>query len=110
MLQRSNFHSVNGRFGTSSPSPGSTSSGRGDSVASICTQGACPVSIPPFALPHSEMSAREGQGEARPRIIEVPVASGCLKTRYRGLAKNRAQLFTLFALGNLFLVRRRLPA
>ena len=33
---------------------------------------------------------------------------GYLKTGYRGLAKNRAQLFTLFALGNLFLVRRRL--
>ena len=35
---------------------------------------------------------------------------GYLTTRYRGLAKNRAQLFTLFALGNLFLVRRRLLA
>ena len=35
---------------------------------------------------------------------------GYVKTRYRGLAKNRAQLFTLFALGNLFLVRRRLMA
>ena len=35
---------------------------------------------------------------------------GHLKTRYRGLAKNRAALFTLFALGNLFLVRRRLMA
>jgi len=33
---------------------------------------------------------------------------GYLKTRYRGLAKNRAQLFTLFALGNLFLMRRKL--
>jgi hypothetical protein len=33
-----------------------------------------------------------------------------LKTRYRGLAKNRAQLFALFALGNMFLVRRRLLA
>ena len=33
---------------------------------------------------------------------------GYMKTPYRGLAKNRAQLFTLFALGNLFLVRRRL--
>ncbi len=33
---------------------------------------------------------------------------GHVKTRYRGQAKNRAQLFTLFALGNLFLVRRRL--
>jgi IS5 family transposase len=35
---------------------------------------------------------------------------GYLKTRYRGLAKNHAQLFTLFALGNLFLVRRKLMA
>ena len=35
---------------------------------------------------------------------------GYLKTRYRGLAKSRAQLFTLFALGNLFLVRRKLMA
>ncbi|MBV0893589.1 IS5 family transposase [Paracoccus sp. Z118] len=35
---------------------------------------------------------------------------GYVKTRYRGLTKNRAQLFTLFALGNLFLVRRRLMA
>ena len=35
---------------------------------------------------------------------------GHVKTRYRGLAKNRAQLFTLFALGNLFLVRRMLMA
>ena len=35
---------------------------------------------------------------------------GYMKTRNRGLAKNRAQLFTLFALGNLFLVRRRLMA
>jgi len=35
---------------------------------------------------------------------------GYIKTRYRGIAKNRAQLFTLFALGNLFLVRRKLIA
>ena len=35
---------------------------------------------------------------------------GYIKTRYRGLAKNRAQLFTLFALDNLFLVRRKLMA
>ena len=33
---------------------------------------------------------------------------GHVKTRYRGLARNRAQLFTLFALGNLFMVRRQL--
>jgi IS5 family transposase len=42
------------------------------------------------------------------RVIKRPF--GYLKTRYRGLAKNRAQLFTLFAPGNLFLVRRRLQA
>jgi transposase, IS5 family len=35
---------------------------------------------------------------------------GHVKTRYRGLARNRTQLFTLFALGNLILVRRRLLA
>jgi IS5 family transposase len=35
---------------------------------------------------------------------------GQVKTRCRGLAKNRAQLVTLFAPGNLFLVRRRLLA
>ena len=35
---------------------------------------------------------------------------GHLKTRYRGLARNRARLFTLFALANLFLVRKRLMA
>ena len=33
-----------------------------------------------------------------------------IKTRYRGLARNNAQFFTLVALGNLFLVRRRLMA
>ena len=35
---------------------------------------------------------------------------GHVKTRYRGLARNRVQIFTPFALGNLFLVRRRLMA
>jgi len=33
---------------------------------------------------------------------------GHVKTRYRALAKNRAKIFTLFTLGHLFLVRRRL--
>lgn len=42
------------------------------------------------------------------RVIKRQFAH--VKTRYRGLAKNRAQLFTLFALGNLFLVRRKLLA
>ena len=31
------------------------------------------------------------------------------KTRYRGLAKNTAQLYALFGLANLFIVKRRLP-
>jgi len=35
---------------------------------------------------------------------------GYRKTRYRGLKKNGAQLYALFGLGNLFLVRRRLMA
>jgi len=35
---------------------------------------------------------------------------GHVKTRYRGPAKNRAQFFTLFAFGYLFLVRRKLMA
>ena len=33
-----------------------------------------------------------------------------MKTRYRRLARNRARLFTPFAPGTLFLVRRRLMA
>ena len=33
---------------------------------------------------------------------------GHVKVRYRGLAKNTAQLHTLFALANLWMVRRRL--
>ncbi|MBB1493186.1 MULTISPECIES: transposase [unclassified Paracoccus (in: a-proteobacteria)] len=35
---------------------------------------------------------------------------GHVKTHYRSLAKNRIQPLTLFALGNLFLLRRRLKA
>jgi len=33
---------------------------------------------------------------------------GHVKTRYRGLAKNTAQLYTLFALANLWMVRKRI--
>ena len=32
------------------------------------------------------------------------------KVRYRGLAKNAAQLFTLFALANVYLARKELIA
>ncbi|MFN7309255.1 MAG: transposase, partial [bacterium] len=35
---------------------------------------------------------------------------GLKKVRYRGLAKNTAQLFTLFALANLMIARRWLLA
>lgn len=35
---------------------------------------------------------------------------GHVKVRYRGLAKNTTQLHTLFALANLWLVRRKLLA
>ncbi len=34
---------------------------------------------------------------------------GFVKVRYRGLAKNTARAFTMFALANLYLVRHRLP-
>lgn len=33
---------------------------------------------------------------------------GMRKLRYRGLDKNTAQLYTLFALANLFIAKRRL--
>jgi IS5 family transposase len=33
---------------------------------------------------------------------------GFTKVRFRGLAKNTARLFTMFALANLYMVRRRL--
>jgi IS5 family transposase len=51
---------------------------------------------------------------ARPATRRIHGSNQCqfghMKARDRGLAKNRAQLFTLFALANLFLVRRRLIA
>ena len=34
---------------------------------------------------------------------------GYTKVRYRGLAKNTAQLYTLFMLSNLWMVRKRCP-
>jgi transposase, IS5 family len=53
---------------------------------------------------------RDGRARVEHPFRMLKRQFGYLKTRYRGLAKNRAQLFTLFALGNLFLVRRRLMA
>jgi IS5 family transposase len=42
------------------------------------------------------------------RILKQPFSY--VKTRYRGLAKNTAQIVTLFALGKLYLARRRLTS
>ena len=65
---------------------------------------ASPLSLGPMAL-QWQLRAR---AEHPFRVIKRQF--GHVKTRYRGLAKNRAQLFTLFALGNLFRVRKRLMA
>ena len=46
------------------------------------------------------------KGEHPFRVIKRQF--GYVKTRYRGLAKNTAQLTTLFALSNLWMVRRQL--
>jgi IS5 family transposase len=48
------------------------------------------------------------RGEHAFRVIKRQF--GYLKVRYRGLAKNTAQLHTLFALANIWMVRRRLLA
>jgi len=48
------------------------------------------------------------RGEHAFRVVKRQF--GYLKVRYRGLAKNTAQLHTLFALANLWMVRRRLLA
>lgn len=59
--------------------------------------------------PINEFIARVRAKVEHPFVI-VKRQLGYSKIRYRGLARNRAQLFTLFALGNLILVRRRLMA
>ena len=65
---------------------------------------ASPLSLGPMAL-QWQLRAKV---EHPFRVIKRQF--GHVKSRYRGPAKNRAQLFTLFALGNLFLIRRRLMA
>ena len=42
------------------------------------------------------------------RVIKLQF--GYTKVRYRGLAKNTAQVITLFALSNLWMARRKLMA
>jgi transposase, IS5 family len=51
-------------------------------------------------------SATSARGEHAFRVVKQ--LWGFTKTRYRGLAKNTARLFTMFALANLYMVRRRL--
>lgn len=51
-------------------------------------------------------SATRARGEHAFRVVKQ--LWGYSKVRYRGLAKNAARLFTMFALANLYLVRRRL--
>lgn len=68
-------------------------------------------------LPESELRAPSEQIEALKACIRAKVEHpfhvlknlfGHRKARYRGLKKNTAQLYSLFALVNLFLARRRL--
>jgi transposase, IS5 family len=51
-------------------------------------------------------SATRARGEHAFRIVKQ--LWGYSKVRYRGLAKNTARLFSMFALANLYMVRRRL--
>jgi transposase, IS5 family len=51
-------------------------------------------------------SATRARGEHAFHVVKH--LWGFTKVRYRGLAKNTARLFTMFALANLYLVRRRM--
>jgi IS5 family transposase len=51
-------------------------------------------------------SATRARGEHAFHVVKH--LWGFTKVRYRGLAKNTARLFTMFALANLYMVRRRL--
>jgi transposase, IS5 family len=51
-------------------------------------------------------SATRARGEHAFHVVKR--LWGFTKVRYRGLAKNTARLFTMFALANLYMVRRRL--
>ena len=51
-------------------------------------------------------SAVRARGEHAFRVVKQ--LWGFTKVRYRGLAKNTARLFAMFALANLYMVRRRL--
>jgi len=59
-------------------------------------------------------STRNQSGERDPEIPQTKKGKqwhfGMKKVRYKGLAKNTAQLFSLFALANLLIAKRRLSA
>jgi IS5 family transposase len=63
-------------------------------------------------LTHYERAINRIRSATRARVEHVfhvvKNLWGFTKVRYRGLAKNTARLFTMFALANLYLVRRRL--
>jgi IS5 family transposase len=52
------------------------------------------------------VKASVGQGGTSLQIIKCQF--GFTKVRYKGLAKNTAQLITLFALSNLWMARKRI--
>lgn len=71
------------------------------------------------AKPHKRLSASQKRRNQKLSSIRAKVEHpfrilkcqfGYRKTRYRGIKKNGAQLFSLFALGNLYQVRKQLLA
>jgi transposase, IS5 family len=57
-------------------------------------------------IKQKNQGGHSGQGGHPFRVIKRQF--GLVKVRYRGLEKNTAQLVTLFALSNLWMVRRKL--
>ena len=67
----------------------------------------------PFIAPQFEAIEREQRKASVRAKVEHPFRVlkrqfGYTKVRYRGLAKNTAQIVTLFALSNLWMARRQL--
>ena len=69
---------------------------------------------PGRALSASQEKRNRRHGPARAKVEHVfrviKRQFGYARVRYRGLAKNAAQMLTLTALANLYLVRRKLMA
>ncbi|GAI44989.1 unnamed protein product, partial [marine sediment metagenome] len=65
-------------------------------------------------LSSSQRKRNKKHGSVRAKVEHVFRVVKCQfsyrKVRYRGIAKNGAQVFTLLALANLYLARRRLAA